>query len=213
MNRSSRIVASSMVIALAGLVLSGTARAQVIYEPVRYQYHAYGKAYYYGGNDPAMFRFAARRAYFERFVRYGRHPFSNYSGFGGNHVLNGDPGVYMDFLPWTDAGNYGFTAADARNDAMSRVPLYFRKSDLLDDATVDRDGAVIVPATPPQLAYPSRARVEIRRYVRPTTRPSSTQGGRIIIIPKKAPLSAPAKTAPLLAAGGRSSDKLQSPAR
>src|SRR2546423_699292 len=40
------------------VVFVSSTSAQIIYEPVRYQYGSGENVYYYGGSDPAMFRYA-----------------------------------------------------------------------------------------------------------------------------------------------------------
>ena len=54
---------SRLAVALAGalslLLVSSSSFAQIIYEPVRYQYSAGGSLYYYGGSDPRMHCHAA----------------------------------------------------------------------------------------------------------------------------------------------------------
>jgi hypothetical protein len=82
--------------------------------------------------------------------------------------------------------NYGMTADDARNEAMARLPRYFRKSDLLKSATMDHDGTIVVPAMPAPVCEP-RGTIDIRPYT-PTTAPA-TRNAKIWIIPKSKPTS------------------------
>ena len=44
---------------------------------------------------------------------------------------------------------FGYTPADARNEAYSNTPTYFRKADLLANAVVTPDGTRVVPALAP----------------------------------------------------------------
>lgn len=165
-------------------ILSSTASAQIIYKPVRYQYAAYGQTFYYGGTNPRVFTFAERRAFAETYLRYGHHPFGG-RGYGDNSRFSPQASVYTDYLPpYINAANYGFTANDARNEALANVPRYFRKSDLLKSGFVDCDGALIVPAqVPDPRVYECCGTIDIRPYTG-TTQPT-TQSTRILIIPKK----------------------------
>lgn len=168
---------------LAGLLVASTARAQIVYEPVQYQYRAFGKTYYYGGSDPYVFRHADRTAYIERYFRPGRHPFGGV-GYGDNARYTPQTSVYSDFFsPHIDAANYGLTSADARNEAMASLPRYFRKSDLFASARLDRNGTIVVPATAPEPNYVGRGTIEIRPWngTTATVKPSA----RGLIIPKK----------------------------
>ena len=103
-------------------------------------------------------------------------------------LLNPHPPVYSDYFPNADARRWGFTADDARNQAVRTAPLYFRKRDLLRTAEVQPDGSVLVPSHP-------RAVVVVDRNVRRgdgdgTTKPATTRTtGRILIIPKPKPAS------------------------
>src|SRR5580693_6109089 len=100
--------------------LVSSASAQIIYEPIRYQYGGQ-TPFYYGGNDPEMFRTAARdyagakNGYVEAHGNYRSH----------RAVSDLMPGVYVDQLPRASAANLGYTADDARNDAYNNAPRYF----------------------------------------------------------------------------------------
>src|SRR3954466_6830101 len=156
---------------LACIVVS-SASAQIIYEPVRYQYGGQ-TPWYYGGNDPEMFRFAdrdhseAHDGFFAARGNYMTHHEVNYRL----------PRVYADHMQRTNAATYGYTPDDARNEAYRNAPRYFRKRDLLNCAVQDVDGAWHVPAQISNVE-PSGT-MEIKPYVRPVVVPK-----RVIIIPK-----------------------------
>lgn len=147
---------------LFGLLLAAsTASAQIIYQPVQYQYDGF----YYGGDDPAMFAKAHRDSCAQAIVSLHRS------------VSNVPLPVYSDCLPWANAALYGMTPNDASNQAYRSVPRYFRKADLLFSA-VWVDGALVVPARAPAVQ-----RIEIKPFHR---RSASTQPAvrPLLIIPR-----------------------------
>src|SRR5437762_13883767 len=83
--------------------------AQIIYEPVRYQYGNDYK-FYYGGSDPRVIESA-----YEEDTRPGRHI----------SVEAMPLRVYHDSYPGWNAAIYGVTIADARNQAYNNAPRYF----------------------------------------------------------------------------------------
>ena len=119
------------------LVLSAwasSASAQVIYQPVRYQY---GPNVYYGGTNPAfrnsvypnlppglqscLWSPARRGAAGSEFI------LRLWVTFRGLPALStGTPQptvhVYSDALPYQDASQYGYTPDDVRNEAYANVP-------------------------------------------------------------------------------------------
>ena len=112
---------------LAALLLLSASRssAQVIYEPVQYQYGSPVK-YYYGGQDPRVFAAAeAYASYRNAYSPDGRYPdpFSV--------AANAPTVVYHDLFPYQNAALYGYTPMDAMNEAYANVPRYFHKSDLI----------------------------------------------------------------------------------
>lgn len=154
-----RIFAAALVVC----AIVSSARAQVIYEPVRYQY-GQQTTYYYGGSDPDMFRYA-HREYSE-----AHDGFAMARGDVTVHreVSQYRPHVYVDHLPRANAAMYGYTADDARNDAYWNAARYFRKSDILKQSTVDCDGALHVA---PEASSEHCGTIEIKPYVQPTTAP------------------------------------------
>ena len=147
---------------LLSVAVCSLAHAQVIYQPVQFQYGSGNDTYYYGGSDPAVFAKAERTAA-ARQIR---------------NVPDSKPQVYSDALPHQpNATVYGVTAADARNQAYASVPNYYRKGDLVGER--QPDGSIVVPATG---GSETAAVKPVAKPLAPTTRP-----GVIIIIPKNTP--------------------------
>jgi len=157
--------------ALLACVVVSSASAQIIYEPVRYQYGGQ-TPYYYGGSDPDMFRFADRE------YANTRNGFAEAHGNVTTHreVSYLAPHVYVDQLPRANARIWGYTADDARYDAYHNASRYFSKRQLLASAVADEDGVWHVPNQLP----PHVGTIEIKPYVRATTMPRP-----IMIIPKE----------------------------
>jgi hypothetical protein len=157
------------VLCVALFAFPSLAPAQVIYEPVRYQYGSAVK-FYYGGRDPAVI--AAASSYFSMDTRY----------FGAYGNLAVPPlHVYSDLFPYQDATLFGYTTMDAMNDAYANVPRYFRKADLLQSAERQPDGSLLVlsRAEPGHVGpgFVPRGGIEIHPY-----KPAAN--GPILIIPK-----------------------------
>jgi hypothetical protein len=153
-------------VATIGLfVFVSSASAQIVYEPVKYQYTTgpYGYTFYYGGSDWRMLHFAKTDL-----------------NVNPHQVVTEGLRVYSDNVPRRNAAYFGYTAGDASNEANQNVPRYWRKSDLLRSGHVDCSGALVVPANAPCCGDGT---IEIRPYMRPTTGP--TMGRHpVIIIPK-----------------------------
>jgi hypothetical protein len=92
------------------------------------------------------------------------------------------PAVFTDCVPFRDASYFGYTPADARNEAYANAPTYFRKADLLESAIPTATGGWVVPANAP--TYIVAPRHHSYRAVR-TTAPAVTRPGQVIIIPKR----------------------------
>ncbi len=186
-----RAIAAALVVSLA---FASFTFAQVFYEPVRYQ-HGEQSPYYYAGSDPAMHRYA-------QFPvggggTYGRvngYEFTSSSIHTNRSVSSERVRVFSDLYPFRDARNFGYTAADARNDVDSSVPTHFRKSEALKTAIRESDGTLRVPSRPaaeplyyaPARATASQAGNDVPRTPRP-----------VMIIPKDqfdAPRPAPARS-------------------
>src|SRR4051794_29985573 len=144
-----------IVVALAGLMslllVSSSSFAQVFYQPVQYQYRNGSQTYYYGGSDPRM----------HRYVQGPVGPGQTWGRINGWDFASGDLDrhrevaferplrVFSDAVGYQNAAFYGYTPADAMNDAYASAPCYFRKADLLATAHRDETGALIVPASAP----------------------------------------------------------------
>ena len=171
------------------VVLAASARAQVIYAPVQYQFST-GMSYYYGGNDPSML------SYIEHVKCRNGYP-STITGHQGNslrHTLGqiGEPYyVFSDCLKYRNAAVYGYTENDAKNEAMSNLPRYFTKRDLLEAAVPAGDGTLVVPAS--GKAHKMMTHSHGAMTGGATTQPSEPKPRAIIIIPKGAPRHAPEK--------------------
>ena len=165
---------------------------QIIYENVRYQYRPYGETFYYGGSEPRAFAWAERQAEIEA-RGFGRRRTIGFSGGvgTGDGLINDYSPVYSDLFPYRDARRFGFTADDARNEAVRSAPVYFRKIDLLRAAEVQPDGSVLVPLDPRMVVIIDRKRETDDADAKGTTRPGSTTRpattGKITIIPKPKP--------------------------
>lgn len=156
-------------------VVASSASAQVIYEPVQYQYGEAMK-YYYGGSNPGM------HAYADRVACRNGYPSSMLNSYSSLYNTVGQIGerrlVLSDCMPYRNAAVFGYDANDARNEAYANVPRYFRKSDLLAAAIPAGDGTLVVPAQ----ARPSAAAMahDLR-----DAKPSDPKPRAILILPKK----------------------------
>ncbi|HEY1921951.1 MAG TPA: hypothetical protein VGG44_04235 [Tepidisphaeraceae bacterium] len=108
------------------------ASAQIIYEPVRYQYGDDQK-FYYGGGDPSVIAFG----------------FANLSSLPLT--------IYTDARPYENAAIFGCTTSDARNQAYANTPRYFRKRDLISAGQPQPDGSIIIPAQADPIPTPVSA--------------------------------------------------------
>jgi hypothetical protein len=169
------------LVALCALVVcvfvTSSAFAQVIYEPVQYQYVAGGQHYYYGGTNPDIHRWAETPV--GGAGRWGRtNGLAFVSGdIDRNRAVRDENTLraFTDAMPYINAHVYGFTATDARNEAYFNVPSYFRKGDLLNAAVRVDGGAYVVPAQ----AQPIRIERDDKGAPRATTAPRP-----VMIIPK-----------------------------
>ena len=170
-----RHVLAPALAAVALSAIASSASAQVIYEPVRYQY-GHGMKYYYGGTNASM------HAYADEVLCRNGYPSSHSPRHTGLHDTLGQIGeqryVYTDCLPRRNAAVYGYTAVDAYNEANANVPLYFRKRDLLNAATVAEDGTLVVSAYAKPVAEGAKRDMRVARPGEPKPR-------AILILPKK----------------------------
>jgi hypothetical protein len=178
-----------VAVALALFVLSTSAMAQVMYEPIRYQYETpRGEKYYYGGVDPRVHAVASNYYYsgcgFHGYAT-NLHRFDGGNSFGQPSPYYDRTPIYTDCIPYQNASWFGYTQADARNEAYANSPTYFRKADLLASAVPTATGGWVVPANAPN--YVPVVHVDANRY--PTTMMRSTTSparpGQVIIIPKR----------------------------
>src|SRR6476620_4735606 len=118
----------NVAVALCSLVLSSSAFAQIMYEPIKSQYSVgSGDAtYYYGGTDPRVHQWANTPSltgygYTDRcpFRGYATnlHRFDGGNSFGQPSPLYDRTPVFTDCIPFQDASRFGYTAADAHNEA------------------------------------------------------------------------------------------------
>lgn len=135
---------SRVAIALALLVcVASSASAQIIYEPVQYQYEAGGTTYYYGGSDPRIHALAQRP--FSSSGTWGR--VNGFAFASSTRSVSNEPvRVFTDTTGSINAHQLGATPNDARNEAYANQPRYFVKRDLLRAAVPQADGSFVVPA-------------------------------------------------------------------
>jgi hypothetical protein len=156
--------------ALAIGFVAHSSQAQVIYEPVQYQYGDQNK-FYYGGTDQRVFERAAGPA--DAGAQWGRvdgYDFASGDLWTHREVSDQPARVYSDALPTQNATLYGFTAADAANVANAAVPRYFRKADV-EAAARQAPGTLIVPARAESPEASTPASVNVTRQLSPTTQP------------------------------------------
>lgn len=183
----------TVLAALALMILGSAASAAIVYEPVQYQYRdpVTGRAFYYGGSNPAVFEWGR---WYQQFHNLGLDPSrANFTRddhgwrfmydivheeqFRTLHDV-----TYTDLLPpGVNARLYRFRQEDAQNEAYANVPLYYRKSDLLASAYRGPDGHVIVPAQAPLAGT-----IDIHPYNHATAQSSAHVSPQpILIIPKR----------------------------
>ena len=158
-------------VALIAVVLSFVSNsfAQIIYEPVRYQYGDQNK-FYYGGSDPGIIRYGMGIR--DAAGRYGRvHGYDFVSGNIDTHrEVSGEPEyVYSDCLGYQNARVYGFTATDARNEAYANLPTYFTKRDLM-NAAIPTGSGWVVPAHAQPVRWDDQPMIRVIRSPRSTRR-------------------------------------------
>jgi hypothetical protein len=103
------------------LTCARSASAQIIYEPLRYQYGDDQK-FYYGGGDPAVIAFGCSQ--------FNSLPLT----------------IYTDARPYENAAINGCTTNDAKNQAYANGPRYFRMRDLIAAGVRSPDGTIVIPA-------------------------------------------------------------------
>jgi|SRR6185437_6705081 len=164
----------SLMFVLVG-AFCAPAFAQIIYQPVQYQFSTGcgDQHYFYGGTNPRVH--AAAHQLLRTYYPNNLHNFDGGNSFDQTSVLSYRAPVFSDDLPYQNVARFGYTEADARNEAYGNAARYFRKSDELAAAIPTADGALIVPPTPVCIVPTAAARAS-------TTQPTH---GQIIIIPKR----------------------------
>ena len=176
----SRVVAACVCALLFGA--GSSAFAQIIYEPVQYQYSSGGSTYYYGGSNPQVH---ADANHLSHETSYGRS--NGYAFHSGNidthrEVVTEPTRIYTDMIPFQNARFFGYTAGDARNAAYARAAVYFRKADALRSAQPQADGTWLVPSQPTTSGHGT---IIIRPW-KPVIAPTPiTEPTPILIIPKR----------------------------
>jgi hypothetical protein len=173
----SHIISASVAVLFCAL--ASAAGAQVIYEPVQYQYDSGGRAYYYGGSNPQVHRNANQLSHESGFGRSNGWAFHSGSIDTHREVGTEPTRVYSDMIPTRNARVFGYTADDARNAAYANSATYFRKSDVVRLARVAPDGTWVVPAN---AQSPARGGGTIEIKV---VRPATTLPKPILSIPKR----------------------------
>lgn len=141
----SRVITASIAVFLCAFASAG-AGAQVVYEPVQYQYVSGGRFYYYGGSSPLVHRNANLLSHEPSFGRSNGWAFHSGSIDTHREVGTEPTRAYTDMIPTWNARVFGYTAGDARNAAYANSATYFRKADLPLMARVAPDGTWVVPA-------------------------------------------------------------------
>src|SRR5690348_13173020 len=118
-------VAAAMLGALL-LGASSSASAQVIYEPVQYQYFSGGRAYYYGGSDPQVHVDANHLSHEPGYGRTQEYAFHSGNIDTHREVVTEPIRVYTDMIPNWNGHIFGYTVDDARNAAYMNSATYFR---------------------------------------------------------------------------------------
>jgi hypothetical protein len=119
------------------------AKAQTVYEPVRYQYGQHQEIYY-GGTNAAITsgNYVYLPAHLEEGARARRYnapvyPYPSPYMIAGPNTAFVSPYtstttitypvtsfIFSDYLPYEEVGQFGYTIDDARNEASANVPRY-----------------------------------------------------------------------------------------
>jgi hypothetical protein len=172
---------------LLAALCASSAFAQIFYEPVHYQYSTGNgdEKFCYGGSDPRVLYYANNDCPAYHYGGINFHRFDGGTSFNQPSPMYQRDRVFSDCVRGLDASYFGYTCADARNEAVANAPLYFRKADLINSAIREPDGSLTVHSSGPiyvARVHAAPARSPRDMSTRPTTRPTS---GQVIIIPKK----------------------------
>jgi hypothetical protein len=157
---------SRVTFAVVAMISTAALQAQVIYEPVQYQFSDGRNSFFYGGDDARLLDAGFRNLALQRELADVGRP-----SVGGM--------VYSDLIGWRDARIFGLTATTAYNDAFANQPRYFRKSELLESA-IDTPHGRVVPANAPGNMTTPPGMIVIRSVDRPATLPARP----ILVLPK-----------------------------
>jgi hypothetical protein len=167
----------SIRIVIVALALTASAQAQVIYEPVSVQYGGQNR-YYYAGSDPQIHEAA-------RFPSAPGAAWGRTNGYAfvsaTRAVAERRARIFTDALGSFDARVYGMTVDDVVNEANARIPRYFSKADLLNQAAAEWDGTLRVSPYAPRPASPATGKGSI--IIKPS-QPPLFRRGPVIVIPK-----------------------------
>lgn len=125
---------------LAVLFFAAAVQGQVMYQPLQVQYGQTQNSFYYGGTDPHLFAFAQS----PRSATYGRIHGAALVAARRVVVQQDQPRVFSDLFPGYEAGTFGYTTADAINDARADVRRYTHKGQLLAESGVRQGGVVTI---------------------------------------------------------------------
>jgi hypothetical protein len=176
-----RAAAPSAALVLLMILASSPASAQVVYEPVQYQYWSGGRAYYYGGSNPLVHYRANVNSQHAGFARTNGYAFHSARLDTHRAVVTEPDRIYSDSTPYWNARVFGASVDDARNAAYANSATYFRKADLKYLARVEPDGTWSVPAS----AGAPTGTIEIKPGYRSWMKPVFTEPRPILIIPKR----------------------------
>lgn len=176
----SKVVAACVAAFL--FAAGSSAFAQIIYQPVTYQYSSGGSLYYYGGSNPRVHEEAQSLSQEATFGRSNGYAFHSGNIETHREVVHEPTRIYTDMMPFQNARFFGYTANDARNAAYANSATYFRKADALRVAQPQSDGTWVVPV---QADATGHGTIEIRPW-KPAT-PAVTpviEPKPLLIIPK-----------------------------
>lgn len=178
----SKVLAVCVVAVLLGV--GSSAFAQIIYEPVTYQYSSGGSLYYYGGSNERVHEAADHLSGEATYGRSNGYAFHSANIDTHREVVNEPTRVYTDMIPFQNAHFFGYTVNDARNAAYAKAATYFNKAAALRDARPQMDGTWVVPS---QAQVVGHGTIEIRAWkpaVAPVVTPVSDPKP-LLVIPKR----------------------------
>ena len=178
----SKLLAACVVALLLGI--GSSAFAQIIYEPVTYQYSSGGSLYYYGGSNPRVHEDANHLSGETTYGRSNGYAFHSANIDTHREVVTEPTRVYTDMIPFQNAHFFGYTVNDARNAAYAKAATYFNKAAALHAAELQNDGTWLVPS---QAQVVGHGTIDIRPWkpaVAPVVTPVS-EPKPLLQIPKR----------------------------